>query len=205
MGYRLRGQMLEACTCEVICPCWVGRDADGGECRGAIVYSFEEGRIDDVDVSGLALGLAAYIPVNVTSGRMRVFVFMDESATAEQEGKLVEAFTGKAGGPLADFAGLIGEVVGMERVSMEMDVHEAEGTFRIGDRATGRIERLVGATGRPTTLSDTAISSIPGSPAYCGRSIEYRLRVPELGIELDISDKNAVQGAYLFEHQLAAT
>jgi len=204
MGYRLRGQMLEVCTCDIICPCWVGRDADGGECRGAIVWSFDEGRVDGTDVSGLALGLAAYIPVNVMNGNMKVLVFVDEKASDEQQEALLHAFTGKAGGPLADLAGLIGEVVGVERVPIMFNVSEAEGTFSVGDKVSGRLEKLVGATGQPTTLSDTAISSIPGSPAYCGRSLEYRLRVPELDIDLNISDKNAVQGEFLFEHELAA-
>lgn len=32
-GYRLRGTLLEACTCEVLCPCWIGEDPDNGTCQ----------------------------------------------------------------------------------------------------------------------------------------------------------------------------
>ncbi len=62
------------------------------------------------------------------------------------------------------------------------------------------IEAIVGATGQRTVLSDTAFSSIPGSPAYVARSTSYTADVPALGISLDISDRNAVQGDFLFEH-----
>jgi hypothetical protein len=30
--YDLEGTLLEACSCGVLCPCWVGADPDGGEC-----------------------------------------------------------------------------------------------------------------------------------------------------------------------------
>ena len=30
--YDLEGTLLEACSCGVLCPCWVGADPDGGAC-----------------------------------------------------------------------------------------------------------------------------------------------------------------------------
>jgi hypothetical protein len=35
-AYQLEGTLLEACSCGVLCPCWIGEDPDDGEC-----YSFE--------------------------------------------------------------------------------------------------------------------------------------------------------------------
>src|SRR5262245_59537515 len=32
MAYTLEGQLLEVCTCNILCPCWVGEDPDGGTC-----------------------------------------------------------------------------------------------------------------------------------------------------------------------------
>ncbi|MDH4012188.1 MAG: hypothetical protein OEU55_15805 [Desulfobacterales bacterium] len=34
MAYRLEGKLLEVCTCNAICPCWVGEDPDGGALIG---------------------------------------------------------------------------------------------------------------------------------------------------------------------------
>ena len=199
MGYRLQGKMLEVCTCEVICPCWVGRDPDGGMCQGVIAYQITSGEAGGVDVSGLTFGLVAHIPGNVLQGNWRVIVLLDENATADQEAALVEVFTGKAGGPVADLAALVGEIVDLQRVPITFDVTEGTGRLEAGPVRT-EIEAIVGATGQRTVLSDTAFSSIPGSPAYVARSTSYTADVPALGISLDISDRNAVQGDFLFEH-----
>ena len=34
MAYQLEGRLLEVCTCDMLCPCWVGEDPDGGTCDG---------------------------------------------------------------------------------------------------------------------------------------------------------------------------
>lgn len=199
MGYRLEGNMLEVCTCEVICPCWVARDPDGGTCQGAIAYHFASGQAAGVDVSGLTLTLLAYIPGNVMQGGWRVVVLLDENATDEQANALVDVFTGKAGGPVADLAGLVGEIVDLQRVPVTFDVTKGSGRFEAGP-VQAELEPLVGATGEQTVLAETAFSTIPGSPAYVARSTSYRAEAPALGISLDISDRNAVQGDFLFEH-----
>ncbi|MCG6947002.1 MAG: DUF1326 domain-containing protein, partial [Deltaproteobacteria bacterium] len=38
MAYRLEGKLLEVCTCNVLCPCWVGEDPDGGTCDGTLSW-----------------------------------------------------------------------------------------------------------------------------------------------------------------------
>ena len=32
-GYQLEGTLLEVCSCDVLCPCWIGEDPDGGDLR----------------------------------------------------------------------------------------------------------------------------------------------------------------------------
>jgi hypothetical protein len=201
MGYRLEGQVLEVCTCNVICPCWVAKDPDGGKCEGALAYHFQNGRVNGTDVSGLTIALMADIPGNVMNGNWRALVLVDENASDDQEKALLEVFTGKAGGPVADFAGLIGEVVGVKRVPISFEVSEGEGRFKAGDVLEADVQALVGATGQRTVLAETAFSTIPGSPAYCAESRTYKVNAPELGISLDISGQNAIQGDFLFEHE----
>ena len=53
MAYQLEGSLLEVCTCNVLCPCWVGEDPDSGTCDSAMAYHFDKGDINGVDVSGL--------------------------------------------------------------------------------------------------------------------------------------------------------
>jgi hypothetical protein len=125
---------------------------------------------------------------------------MDERASAEQEAAILSVFTGKQGGPVADLAQLVGEVVGLERVPITFEVEAGSGRLRMGEKVQADIEAYRGGPeNRPTTLSDTVFSTIPGSPAYVGRAPMFTARASELGIDLDLSGYNSVQGSFRFE------
>ena len=65
MAYDIEGRLLEVCTCNVLCPCWVGEDPDGGTCDSALAWHVDSGSIDGVDVAGLTVALSVHIPGNV--------------------------------------------------------------------------------------------------------------------------------------------
>lgn len=69
--YLLEGTMLEACDCNVLCPCWIGEDPDGGTCNAVFAYHIEQGRVGDVDVSGLTWLGVTHIPGNILHGNIR--------------------------------------------------------------------------------------------------------------------------------------
>ncbi len=52
-GYQLEGSLLEVCSCDVLCPCWIGEDPDQGTCDAVVAYHFDKGTINGVDVGGL--------------------------------------------------------------------------------------------------------------------------------------------------------
>ncbi len=197
MAYDLEGRLLEVCNCNAICPCWVGLDPDNGTCEGVLVWHIDKGSIDGTDVSGHTFAVVADIPGNVLKGNWRVVAYVDDGVSDEQQEKILNVWTGKLGGPVADLAGLIGEVVGVEKVPVTFEVTEGKGTFKLGDAAEAEMAPLTGATGT-TTLSDSAFSSIPGSPAYVGTATYYKANVPALGISLDLKDHNSVQGNFHF-------
>ena len=100
--YDLQGTLLEACSCGVLCPCWVGEDPDGGACDAFIAYHFDAGTIRGVDIGGLSLVNVVKIPGNVlTPASWKIVMFVDERATDEQQQALTDAYSGKLGGPLA--------------------------------------------------------------------------------------------------------
>src|SRR6059036_3358542 len=110
--YQLEGTLLEACSCGILCPCWVGEDPDGGSCDAFVAYHFDRGEINGVDVSGLSFVQIVRIPGNVLApGSWRRVIFVDDRATDEQLGAIVDAYEGRLGGPLADLAGLIDETL----------------------------------------------------------------------------------------------
>ncbi len=199
MGYRLEGRMLEAFTCNAICPCWVGLDPDGGTCEGAIAWHFDKGEVDGVDVSGLTFAVLVHLPGNALAGNWRAVAFVDDKATPEQEGALLGVYTGQKGGPVADLAQLIGEVVSVERAPITFGIVQGKGQLKIGTALDAEMEPFEGATGERTTLHDATFSVIPGAPAYVGRAPKLKASSPALGVNLDLQGQSAVQGQFLFE------
>jgi hypothetical protein len=199
MAYQLEGSLLEVCTCNILCPCWVGEDPDGGKCEGLFAWRFEKGSVNGTDVSGRIFGWFAYIPGNILEGNWRIVVFVDEETTDEQQQALLDVWTGKLGGPIADLAQLVGEVIAVERVPITFTVEGVKGTLKFGDFASARLEPYMGATGQATTLHDTVFTTIPGSPAYVGKSEHYKVDMPKYGFEIDLQGHNAVQGDFRFE------
>jgi hypothetical protein len=199
MAYQLEGRLLEACTCNVLCPCWVGRDPDMGTCDGVLAWHFDRGTINGVDVAGRTFTILTHIPGNILQGNWRVVVYVDDGATPEQQQALLDVWTGKLGGPVADLAQLVGEVVAVERAPVKFEFDKGKGTLLIGDAIEAEMEPFRGATGEETALHDTVFTTIPGSPAYVGSASSYKVNVPQHGFSIDLRDHNSVQGSFRFE------
>lgn len=197
--YSLDGTLLEACSCMAPCPCWIGEDPDGGSCDSFNAYHIDQGQINGVDVSGLTLVNVAQIPGNVLAGNWRIVIYLDDKATAEQQEAILNAFGGKLGGPLADLAGLIGEVVRIYPVPIEHRVEGGKGTLRVGEVLDAEMAPYVDATGKPTTIHETVFSTIPGSPAYVAKASRHRVNIPEHGMAWEFNGRNAIQGNFHFE------
>lgn len=203
MAYQLEGRLLEVCDCEVLCPCWIGENPDYGVCEAALAYHVDKGTAEGVDISGRTLALIAHIPGNVLHGDWKVAVFVDDEATDEQQEALLNVFTGKLGGPVADLAQLIGEVVSVERAQITFTVEEGKGSLKIGSGMAPVVEAdlasYMGATEKPTVLQETVFSTIPGSPAYVSKATRYRRNSSGYGIQdIDLEGHNAVQGFFNF-------
>ena len=197
--YEIDGTLLEACSCDAPCPCWIGADPDGGTCDAFIAYHVDRGRVRDVDVSGLSLVLAGHIPGNVLKGNWREAVYVDDKATPAQREALLAVFTGKLGGHIADLAALITDVVGVYDVPIEHKVEGGKGTLRVGKAIYAEMAPFTDAEGRPTSLHDSVFSTIPGSPAYVAKAAIHQVNIPEHGFVWEFTGRNAVQGDFHFE------
>lgn len=199
MAYQLEGKLLEVCDCNVLCPCWIGEDADNTTCDAVVAYHIDKGTIDGTDVSGLGLALAVFIPGNILQGNWKVAVYVDDKATPQQQDALLNVWTGKLGGPVADLAKLVGEVVGVQRAPFSFSVDQGRGTLRIGDVVEAVMAPYKGATGNPTVLSETVFSTIPGSPAYVSKASKYVRNTSQLGLpNVNLQNHNAIQGEFKF-------
>ena len=199
MGYKLQGDLLEVCTCNVLCPCWIGEDPDEGYCQSTLAYRFSEGEVDGVDVSGLVAAGQVHIPGNVLAGDWKRQIFISDSASDEQMSAIVDVLGGKKGGPLADLAQLIGEELEPQRAAITFELSEGKGTLTVGDSVEAVMEPYKGPTGEVTTLNESIFTTIPGSPAYVSKAEVFRMKNDAIGANLDLKNHNAIQGSFLFE------
>jgi hypothetical protein len=197
MAYQLEGRLLEVCTCKILCPCWVGEDPDFGTCDGVLAWHFDKGTIDGVNVAGRTFVILTHIPGNILQGNWKIRVYIDDAATPQQKDALVNVWTGKLGGPVADLAKLVGEVAAVELVPIVFQIQGASGTLTVGRAIEADLAPFKGATGKETAMHDTVFTTIPGSPAYVGKASKYRASAP--GFDIDLSGHNAVSGSFRFD------
>jgi hypothetical protein len=198
--YDVEGRLLEVCTCNTLCPCWVGEDPDGdGTCDSIMGWYVDRGTVQGVDVSDRCLCVSTHIPGNVLAGNWKVALLVDDRCSEEQQTALLNVFTGQLGGAVADLAALIGEVVAVERAPITFDVVEGKGYLKLGDVAEARLVQFMGATGKPTTLHDSVFSTIPGAPAYVGKAESFRRDGSRHGLpDVSVTGQNAIQGSFRF-------
>jgi hypothetical protein len=196
MVYEVEGRLLEVCTCDILCPCWVGEDPDLDYCDGLLTWHVDKGNVEGVDVSGRTIAMLCHIPGNILKGNWTVRVYVDEKATEKQKEALLNVWSGKLGGPTADMAKLVGEIVSVEQVPITFEVEGVNGTIKVGDGIDAALAPFTGATGKATALHDTIFTTIPGSPAYVGKASHYRAKVP--GFDISLNNHNAVSGSFRF-------
>ena len=116
-AWRIAGEYLENCNCEVLCPCLLGpRNARGGpaarptegHCDVPLVFAIARGRYGDTPLDGTHAALAVFTPGAMGDGDWTVATYVDAGAGVAQQQALEAIFGGRAGGPLARFAPLIG-------------------------------------------------------------------------------------------------
>jgi len=183
----------------VLCPCWIGEDPDNGTCDTIVAWHFDKGSADGVDVAGTTIVCVAHVPGNILQGNWRAAIYIDDKASKQQEEALLKVYTGQAGGPVADLAKLIGEVVSVERAPIKFTVIEGKGILQIGTNYYAELEPYRGASGSLTTLAETVFSTVPGAPVFVGKAPSYRSKNAALNIDLDIKNHNALQSTFVFD------
>jgi hypothetical protein len=150
---------------------------------------------------GLSFVNVCHIPGNVLApGSWRVVSLVDDRASDEQFRAILDAYHGRLGGPLADLAGLVGEVVAVERAPIVHETREGGGRLRVGAAVSADMEPFRGPDGTITTLRDSLFSTVPGSPAYVARAHHHRVDLARHGMAWTFEGRNAIQSDYRITH-----
>lgn len=161
MAYNIKGEYVVTCSCQLICPCGVDGTptGPGNECRGAQVLHIAEGTKDGIDLSGIDVGWVYHLPGNVTGGNWTMVLVFDPDVSADRVEALEQIFQGRDGGPFADFAPLITNVLPTERAPVTfVGGKEAHGT--IGSGSFG-FSPILTPDGKPTTIRNAPLGFAP--------------------------------------------
>ena len=111
-----------------------------------------------------------------------MLLFVNEDASEAQARILAGAFSGLFGGPLCELGQLLGELIGIERVPIEVELAPKRAKLSVGRYVETDTQTHVGPDGEPTTLSNAQLSNVLGTPAYVGESRRLKLALQPQGV-----------------------
>ena len=85
-SWRMRGHILENCSCNVACPCNFGGDPTLGYCEATLGFEIQEGNYGGTQLGGLNLALYVRMPGKPFDGNWTLGVYLDQRATQEAGG-----------------------------------------------------------------------------------------------------------------------
>jgi hypothetical protein len=182
------GDWFDVCKCNIPCPCAFAQTPTYGDCDGVLAYHIKKGQYGDTSLDGLNVLALADFKGNIWAGNTKanIAVFFDETANQEQREALNMIFTGKAGGFMAEFAKLVGEVRGIEFVPIKIEVADdlSQWSAEIPGIVTARAEALSG----PMTPPGKRVQSLnlpgsevgPGTVATWGTAVVDEVNAPNI-------------------------
>ncbi|WP_328967452.1 DUF1326 domain-containing protein [Streptomyces sp. NBC_00239] len=191
MTWSISGNYLAGCSCAMVCGCAVDakpHDPQGREeCLGCAAFHVADGRLDDVDLSGVTFAFYNHFPSNLTAGNWKVGIVVDEGASDEQVDALERVLSGREGGAFGELSQFYGEYLGVERASVSLTDGEKP-RLSVGGKTELAFEPLRGADGGPTTVKNAMFGFSPeftlgrttGTSSAFGLSFE-----PEYGEKSD--------------------
>lgn len=154
MAWQMNTEMMELCSCNLLCPCFLGPagEPDQGWCSGALVFNVEQGSVDGVDVSGCRVVLSADWPSNFFAGNGTARLYIDQKASPDQRRELESVFTGKKGGL---FEGLMGAIIAKWLPAMVVPIDISRGDtidIKVGDVGRVKLKVLADPQGQPVSI-----------------------------------------------------
>lgn len=185
-SWRLRGNILEVCSCNVTCPCNFGGDPTKVPCDAAWGLHITTGNYGDTRLSGLNVVLYFRIPTKVFDGNWTLGACLDQRANQQQQQALGAILSGQAGGFFGALAGLIGRALAPKLVPINFET--ADGEYRVTvpgllEMGSERIPNPMPGQPPLDTKFTGGVVPIFVGPTKVRRNSVVRVRDPNLSFE----------------------
>jgi hypothetical protein len=149
MTYSVGGSYFESCNCDPICPCRMVDGVKGGRstygiCFGALAWLVEDGHVEDVDVSGLAVALVVRYDDDEPGSPWTIVLHVDAAGNDRQRAMLADVFLGRLGGPKVGVLPWVRKARQLVEVRTDAIELEPDGDgyiLRVGDAVRARAVR----------------------------------------------------------------
>jgi hypothetical protein len=190
--WKASGDFFDVCSCNIPCPCTFAQTPTYGDCEAVLAYHIKNGYYGETSLDGLNVLALSYFKGNIWAGETKVSIasYVDERANQQQREALQMIFTGKAGGFMAEFAKLIGDVRGMNFVPIKFEV--ADDLSYWNAEIPGKVIAKAEALGGPMTPAGKRVQTLnpPGSEvgpsgtvATWGKATTDEVNAPEIRFE----------------------
>ena len=156
-----------------------------------MAYHIRNGHYGETSLDGLNVLALSYFKGNIWAGETKFTgaFFFDEQADQQQRDALQMIFSGKAGGFMAEFAKIVGDVRGIDYAPIRFEVANdlSYWSAEIPGKVVAKAEALTGpmtpSGKRVQTLNAPGSEVGPGTVATWGRAVTDEVNVPEVRFE----------------------
>ena len=187
-SWRMRGDVMEACNCDVTCPCNFGGAPTELPCEAIVGFRIQEGNYGATRLDDLNVVLYAQIPgPKIFDGNWTMGVYLDQRANEEQMQALGTILTGEAGGWFDPFSALIGTMLEPKQVAINFDAAGGVGHITVPGLLDVASEHIANPMPEEPPLDTTATGlAVPfynDGPASVRRSSVFSLTDPGLSFQ----------------------
>ncbi len=173
MAWNISGELVETCSCNMLCPCWFGQAdlmlMDQGYCGTSLLLRVREGAHEGVDLSGQNAIVSLHFPGPTlfdANGTGRVY--LNEDASDAQAGALETILQGASGGGMEVPASLVSSWLSTKRVAINVTEADGELTANVAGIGEMKSRRLVNDLGNKMTMQNAAFSVAFGHEGHEG-------------------------------------
>ncbi|MBI4548666.1 MAG: DUF1326 domain-containing protein [Ignavibacteriae bacterium] len=135
--WNLKASYIEACSCELFCPCYFNTHPDKEFCKFNMGVKIEKGNYGKVKLDGMKVWIAGDLGGDWSKGEMKTAIFTFEpSATQEQVNAAMKVFP-------QIYPAKWGSVVASDRAPIEWKIGGKTATAKLGDGTNGSVDLAV--------------------------------------------------------------